>query len=461
VSHGGAAVVKHRAGRWAALSLVAFLAPLGLDAQTVAPAPATAPATDKPAAKSPWSTSASLTFKETFDSNVYLQDAEPDPANVAAADAAGYDAVSAKQGSAVTTILPRFGLDYRPSPAFYMSAAYSPEITYYHSASSEDYLAHRGTLNLGGKMKGISWELLNTANYIDGNDLGPTFARPGDVPAIGGVALRDRREAFVFRNGFKTTFPVGDLFFRPVATTYFHEFQTEQHASGPGWVYENYIDRQEIAGGLDMGYKVARETHLVLGYRFGAQDQGTLLGAESKYDNNYHRVLIGVEGNPAKWLKLSVLGGPDIRNFHQAPIAADFDDEEMIYYVDAAVTLLPTARDSIALAARRFEQPAYASLSMYQDVTYSLTWRHKLNEHFTAGAGFQLYIGDWQPPVYRNDWIYTPSAMVAYNYKRLSAELAYSYDWVEDHAWSGSGNPYPGGREYTRHLVSLGLKYNF
>jgi hypothetical protein len=92
---------------------------------------------------------------------------------------------------------------------------------------------------------------------------------------------------------------------------------------------------------------------------------------------------------------------------------------------------------------------------MYQDIIYSINWRHKLNDAFTASAGFLFYEGDWQAPVLRDDWIFTPSVSVAYTHKKFSAELAYLYDW------SVSKVPNTEGREYNRNLVSLGLKYNF
>ncbi|MEI7435905.1 MAG: hypothetical protein WCL16_03745 [bacterium] len=443
------------------LSIASLLLPAVLSAQT---APTTALPPVPAAGKSPWSFAASLTLKETFDSNVYIQDATPDSANVAAADAAGFSVVPARHGSFITSVLPQLGLDYKPCPAFYASATYAPEINYYHSASSEDYAAQRGTLNLGGKLEETVWELFNAASYIDGNELGPVFARPGDIPAVGGIALRDRREAFIFRNGFKLTCPVSDLFIRPVATTYFHDFKTDQRLSPAPtvWVYENYIDRQEVSGGLDVGYKIARQTHIVLGYRYGVQDQGALLGTDSPYDNSYQRILVGVEGSPAEWLKLAVAGGPDIRNFSSAP-KPDFDASELLYYIDASITLLPTARDLIVLANKRYEQPAFSSFSMYEDITYSFTWRHKLDEHFTVGPGFQLYIGDWQSPVIRDDWIYTPSASVAYNYNKINVELAYSYDWAENNKTvvAGTSTAYADGREFSRSLVSLRLKYTF
>ncbi len=425
--------------------------------------------------KNPWSASASLSFKETFDSNVYIQEATPGSAGVAAARAAGLEPVQPKQESFVSTVLPRFGLDYKPSAAFNASASYAPEITYYHAESSEDYLAHRGTLNLGGKIQETTWELLNTATYIDGNDLGPTFARPGDIPAIGGIPLRDRREAFIFCNGFKLTYPVGDFFLRPVATTYFHDFQTQQRLNpsvqSALFVYENYIDRRDLNGGLDAGLKVAENTHLILGYRYGHQDQfrgpnrANSAFTDSPFDSAYHRALVGLEGTPADWVKLAVLGGPEFRDFDKSVRVSypEFDRHEVLYWIDATVTFLPTKRDTITLLNRRFEQPAFSSHSVYEDVTYDITWRHKFDDRWTASAGFRLYIGDWQAPVNREDWIYTPSVSLAYTHdKHWNAEIAYSCDWVENKAGVAPGQTaFAAGREFTRHLVSLVARYTF
>ena len=54
------------------------------------------------------------------------------------------------------------------------------------------------TFNFGGKCEDATWELVNSATFIEGSTIGPTFARPEDVPAIGGIPLRDRREQFIF-----------------------------------------------------------------------------------------------------------------------------------------------------------------------------------------------------------------------------------------------------------------------
>jgi hypothetical protein len=121
-----------------------------------------------------------LALKETYDGNVYLQDIAPLPANVAAAEAAGLNAVPAKYSSFITTIIPRFGAGYKPGAAFDVVAGYAPEIALYTSAEEEDYIAHRVTLNFGGKIKDATWELLNAPTFVEGGTIGPTFGRPGD-----------------------------------------------------------------------------------------------------------------------------------------------------------------------------------------------------------------------------------------------------------------------------------------
>jgi hypothetical protein len=410
----------------------------------------------------------------TYDSNVYIQDNDPASANVAAAKAAGLRPVEANKASFVTSVLPRVGLDYKPCVAFGLSATYAPDIVVYHSAHSEDYVAHRGQVDFSGKVGDASWELTNTVSYVDGSREGPTFAWPGDIPAIGGIPLRDRRGAFFFRNSFSLTEPVGEWFFRPVAASYIRHFKTRQkyvpkQIRSTEYSYENYIDRQEVSGGLDVGYQAAKGTYLVLGYRYGRQDQfkgpidpdGAIV--DSPYDNAYHRILVGAEGSPASWVKFAVLFGPDLRTWIDSArlrqMYPAFNQNKLLYYWDASATFLPTKNDTVALKSARFERPAFSSFSMYEDIKTDLTWRRQFSGQVTAAAGFTLYIGDWQLPVNRNDWIYTPNASLTYAFtKNLSTEIAYSYDWVDSRV-PASVQPLTDSREFTRHLATLGVKY--
>jgi hypothetical protein len=425
-------------GLAAVLAPLAIVLPAAENARLTESAPAAALSSTQ--SQPSWSFTASLAVKETYDGNVFIQD----------------HGSLANRESMVTTLLPAIGLSYKASTAFTASATYVPETVFYHSESSEDYVAHRGNLNFAGQLERSTWELLNGLVWIDGNRLGPNFMDGGDIPAIGGIPLRDRRSAAIYRNSFKWTQTLGKWFIRPNVTSYVHDFHTEQHArTGALAGYENYISRYDLNGGLDLGYAVAKSTWIVLGYRYGHQQQKELLGQASPESNDYQRFLAGFEGAPLPWMKWSVLAGPDVRNFSlNTPVG--FDRHEMLYYVDAALSLSPGKADTVTLKATRYEQPAFSSCSVYEDIKYDLSWRHKFNKNLTAGWGFTVYGGDWQAPVNREDWIYTPNAAVTWAVSsRLTGELAYSYDWVDSRV------PNTSGREFTRHLVSLSLKYRF
>ena len=177
---------------------------------------------------------AEVSVKESYDSNVYLQDKDPLPASVDAARINGLSVVPAKKDSFVTSIQPRLSLDYKPGKAFSATLGYSPDIVFYHNANSEDYISHLWAANAHGQIKSAQWDLKNSFIYIDGSKEGPTFGsttsgKSGQVPAIGGIPLRNRRAAFIYKNAFKVTQPLGDKFMiRPVASVYVHDFKTYQ-----------------------------------------------------------------------------------------------------------------------------------------------------------------------------------------------------------------------------------------
>ena len=393
-------------------------------------------ASGTPPGPSVWIPSASLSLKEAYDGNIYMQSVTP----------------LANQSSFVTLVTPSVAGQWRPAPAFSLSLSYSPEVAFYHSASSEDYVAHRGTLSLGGRVKETTWELLNGITWIDGNDRGLTFTGPGGAPALGGVPMRDRRDAAIFREGFKLQHPVGNWFLRPVASVYVHDFHTAQSAA-PG--YQNYADRRDVNGGLDVGYEAFKNTSLLVGYRHGAQDQSTVLASPIAYGNTYDRFLTGIEGKPANWLKLGLLIGPDVRSFGRN-VDPGFDRHKTKAFLDFQATLTPSKADTLSLTAKRFEQPGYGGKSVYEDSTYEASWRHKFNDQFSTGLGLRALNWNFELPVKRNEWWYSANASVACTFsKHLAAELSYTYDQVE------SLIPNTAGREAKRHLASLGVKYAF
>lgn len=395
---------------------------------------------------------ADLTLKETFDSNVYLQDYEPSPL------VAG--AVRPFQQSWITSVTPLVGLNWKPCTGFGLTTSYAPEVVTFHDEPSESHVAHRAALNFAGKVQDITWEQLNSFTYIDGSEEGLTFGiiddvthKPVGAPAIGGIPIRDRREAIVYRNSFGAYHPRGRWFFRPTFASYIHDFRTTERDPKQYPFYQNYVDRNDLNVGVDFGYRAWGNNHLVLGYRFGYQMEPPLPGSSVDYSNHYHRVIAGLEGKVTPWFKLKLGLGPAYHDFdHATP--PNFDGHQLLLYVDSSGVITAGPLDTITLTVKQFMQPAFGAPSAYEDITYDALWRHELCNHTALRIGFRAYGGDWLHPVQRDDWIFTPSIGfdVSIN-KHFSAIAAYSYDWVESYI------PNTNGREFTRHLGSLSLKY--
>ena len=403
---------------------------------------------------------AELTLKETYDDNVFILNKAPTPGIV---PPLGFIVSKPKRESLVTSLMPSLALNYRPSSAFVATLSYAPEFTWYHRARSEDYAAHRAALNFNGQVGEVRYEWLNSAVWLDGSDEGYLTIRPGDCRCIGGIPLRDRRDAAIYRDSLRVTIPAGRWFVRPVVSAYVHDFQTKQYPNltPTQYLYDNFVDRWDVNGGLDLGYEAFTNTRLVVGYRYGHQEQGRLLGNKSPYSNDYQRFLFGAEGTPASWIKLAILAGPEVRDWPRMTNAR-FDQDEILWWIDGTITVLPTAADTLVFRVTRFEQPAFTSHSVYEDIKYDVTWRHKFTDKLTVGAGFTLYIGDWQGAVDREDWIYIPSVMASYAFNaHLTAEAAWSYDAAESRVANGPTAPYASGREFTRNLISLAVKYTF
>lgn len=392
---------------------------------------------------------ADLTLKETYDSNVYLQDTEPSPSVT--------NAVRPFQESLVTSVTPRLALDWKPMPEFGLTTFYAPEVVTYHNEPHESHVAHRTALTFAGQVGIVTWEQFNTLTVIEGDEEGLTFGGPGGAPAIGGIPIRDRRPAVVYRNGFRAFHPIenGAWFFRPVAWSYVHDFQTKVRPRSEFPFYQNYVDRNDFTVGLDVGYKAFPAGYVIIGYRFGFQDEPALPGENIHYSNDYHRFVLGYEGKVTDWLKITGVVGGDWRDFaHHTPVG--FEDHHLKLYYDASLVFTPRKQDTITILLRQFEQPAFGAPSAYEDITWEITARHQFNPKLACAAGFRAYGGDWLAPVQRDDWIYTPSVSLSFTPNpHLSGEVSYGFDRAISHL------PGLSGREFTRHLVSIGVKYAF
>lgn len=392
-----------------------------------------------PPAASPWTSSATVAVKESYDNNVYLESVGP----------------RANHDSFETSILPAVGIGYKACDTFTASLSYSPEVNVFHSASGEDFTTHRTTFTLGGKADHTKWDLNNSFVAVQGSDTGAIYPTTGGgATAGGGPQAMLRRNMFVERGQARVTETFGDWFVRPVVSGFLYDFRIQKKTT-PG--YQNLVDRNEFAAGADVGYAIFKGTSFVAGYRYGFQNQAQLFATSNPihYDNTFHRALFGIEGSPCKWAQINVSFGPEFRNY-DGILTAGTDPNQEYIYVDSSITLLPTKNDSVALSAKRFQQPGFSGRSAYTDSTYDGSWKHKFGEKLTVGIGARAYNTDFILPIKRDDWIYTGYGVVSYAFnKHLSAEASYSYDSAE------SRYPNNPAREYTRSLAALGAMMKF
>ncbi|MBX3746078.1 MAG: hypothetical protein KF833_12300 [Verrucomicrobiae bacterium] len=388
-------------------------------------------------ARASWSPSVALAVKEEYDDNLFAQDVTP----------------LGGLSSFVTTLIPSVGMSYRSGKEVSVSLDYAPELAFFHSHPSEDHVLHRVGLN-GAVASGAGmWELRQSLVAIDGSRIGPTYTGEGGAPAAGGPRVRDRRDATVYRGSLRVTHETSPLLVRPGVAAYVHDFGTE-HRATPG--YQNFVDRADVHGGVDLGTKVADGLCAWVGYRYGFQDQAGLLSYPEEYDSTYHRVLFQVEGSPVRWARVAVAIGPEFRRFGDRVPASFGDRDVRNLFIDASGTLTLGPSDTATVSVKRFQQPGFAGRSVYDDTTYELRWKHTFSERWDVVMGGRAYNTDFAYPAVRDDWIFSVSAAVSHTINsQFNAEISFTHEVGE------SRIPDTRARDYHRNVAAVGLRYTF
>jgi opacity protein-like surface antigen len=430
----------------------------------VASAPATLAGSDQPAAvsaaappqKPVWVTDLSLGLKESYDDNVYFSD------NGSLADRASW----------VTTVSPKLGVNLAPllgdqKTVQALALGYAPDFVFYHDEPTENYSAHRLAQTIKAQSGDFSLNMDNGFNYIDGSDVGPTYSLGRSAYATG--VARERREQIQDRNKFSLQYDQDKWFVRPTASLLYYDLMTDLRST-PG--YDNYADRYDVNGGLDLGYKLEPQLAVTLGYRYGHQYQQQFPLAIDKEmlssSSDYQRVLLGLEGNPWKWLTLSVQGGPDFRAYepdsatHTTPVS---DKNPIKYYGEASLAAALTSKDTLTFKYKQWQWVSSTGKLPYFDSLYELSYRRKLTSQLSLDLTGRIQSSDYTSADIatgqRDDWQYTLSAGLSYAFTaNLSASLAYTANLgrnAQDGLTEAAADP----REYNEQLVSLGLLYKF
>lgn len=431
-----------------------------------------------------WLTDLSVGVKESYDDNVFLYGTRP--------GVTGYPSAAALNGlpsyitqatsyksSFVTTASPKLGVNFAPlisdqSVLQSLTLGYAPDFVTYHSASSESYQAHR--INSGLKLKAddLSVTIDNTLSAVDGDKYGPLF--PGGLNSSYSTANeRERRDQIQDKGTASIQYKFDKFFVRPTASlaTYdLHTVQLTKAQAGGLSGYQNYADRYDINGGLDVGYQVITNFYTTVGYRYGSQLQQQFshsvdsLGLSSSSD--YQRVLFGVEGKPVNWLEGKVQIGPDFRSYGDH---AAIDDHNLVtYYGEASLTATLTPKDSVAFKYKGYQWVSSTGKVPYFDSVYDLSYKRKLTSKLSFDIGGRFgqsdYTGGLDPNFItttrthnpRSDTQTTFLTGVSYAFNaNASVSLAYALDLgrnLEDGIT-------PDTRNFNRNVISLGAVFKF
>jgi opacity protein-like surface antigen len=433
--------------------------------------------------KPAWLTDLVMGVKESYDDNVLLVSGNGMPT----------------QSSWITTASPKVGFNFAPllgkqTTLQTLSLVYAPDFAIYHNAPSESYNAQKIANLVKGRAGDFSYSLDNAFLFNDGSRTAPTYAKDQAAAAdeldknrsaYATGAPRERREQIQERNTLVLQYDVDPFFIRPTASLLYYDLMTDWHnGATPGYAgYQNYVDRSDVNGGLDFGYKVTEDLAVTVGYRYGHQYQQALSpdidtlkvnGQQAQSSADYQRLLLGVEGKPLTWLTVKLAGGPEFRDYNSA--APVNDDHPVNYYGEASLKATITTNQTVAFNYKHWQWVSSTGKLPYADNTYALTYHWNATRQLGLDLGAKYLFADYNSGAanltgvtatspgqsQRDDAVYSLTAGVSYAFTpNLSASLNYAYDLGRNQQDNLPLKGYADFRDYDHQMVSLGLQYKF
>jgi hypothetical protein len=432
--------------------------------------------------KPAWLPQLSLGVKESYDDNIFGVSGEG----------------MQPQGAWITSISPAIGFDFasllgEQATFQTLSLNYTPDFVFFalahnqapYNEPSQNYDAHKFGTVIKGAVDDFSFSLSNAFLYNDGSKTAPTYAMNQSGAAgefdkyrdhYAYVPSRERANQFQERETTVLEYDLGPVFIRPTDTLLLYDMNTALHntSKAPYEGYQNFVDRYDINGGLDFGYKVATNLAVTVGYRYGSQYQQQFAPSiTSDYTNysssTYQRVLFGLEGKPWDWLVLKLDGGPDFRDYNShAPISNLHPTK---YYAEASLSAAISANQSLTFNYKQFEWEASTGYIPTWDSSYDLDYHWNVNKRlgFDLDAKIQEYdatggndVATGTDPSLRTDRMYTLSPAATYAFTpQLSATLSYEFDAANNELYTLPAANHAGYRNFIHQVVSLGLLYKF
>jgi hypothetical protein len=396
------------------------------------------------------------------------------------------------QGSWYTIVSPGIGFDFAPllgsqAPFQTLLLNYTPDFATYEQASTEDYQAHRFGTDIKGGAGDFSFLLTNSFLYNDGSKIAPTYAFNQIATGteanqfdkyrnqFANTPARERRNQIQDREASSFQYDVGSVFIRATSSLLLYDMNTDFHntKNAPYLGYQNYPSRYDVNGGGDLGYKVATNLALTLGYRYGAQYQQQFSKEISPTDSHYssstyQRVLFGLEGKPFHWLTATLDGGPDFRSYN--PNTPVYDLHPTKYYAEAALEAALSARQSLTFAYKQWNWVSSSGYVPEFDSSYDLKYHRSETRQLGFDLRLALLEADYTSgydtigtaPSIRSDREYIVSPDITYAFTpQLSTIFSYSFNAGNNELYTIPASSHPAYKNFIDQVVSVGLMYKF
>jgi hypothetical protein len=437
-----------------------------------------------PPTKPAWLTDLSVGVKESYDDNVFESGLGRPPSSsytVTPGSVAALKNIS----SFITTVSPKVGVNFAPllgdpKTLQALTLNYAPDFVTFNHAPSENFSANRLASMVKWQDDDLSFNLSEAFTDINGSKFGPTY--PGDLFNVYATAAdRERRKQTQDRASLSIKYDQEKWFLRPTATLLDYDLSTAQYLYDG---YQNYVNRYDANGGMDLGYKVDPQFALTLGYRygyqyqaeysFGAADASLLPIVTAHSPSHYQRVLIGFEGKPFEWLSAAFQIGPDFRSFDSSTPISNTDPVKL--YGEGIFTATVSSKDTVTFKYKQWEWVSSTGLVPYFDSTFDLNYCRRVTNAFSLSLGARALDANYNPNnivkqspdllgerLIRNDWLYTGSLGLQYAFNaNFSANLAYSYDLgVDAQSLAGPSSLTYNPRSFNHQQVSLGGTVKF
>ncbi len=342
------------------------------------------------------------------------------------------------------------------SPFKTLTLAYTADYTAYAEAAREDNLRNTLTLEASGSEGPWSFSIDNPLLYVDGSREDAFFNFYNN---LGYGLVRERRNQIQENNRSFLRYDANDWFLRALDNaTYYNLLIDEHDPVGAYKGYANWVNRDDINAGLDLGFKIAPGFSFFSGWRIGQQTQAQLYYNPAASDSTYNRALVGFEGGLAKWLQAQLVAGPDFRRYSDAEHLGLTGDRHTWLYLRGQLTATVSPEDTLSASERVWHFVSSAGVYSIQETAESLTYTHAFSRQLTASAGLKLLGHRYDAPTVRNDW--TESVPVDVTYV-LTKGFSVSVDYSATSGHSHLPVAVTPGQNFEDNLFSLSLKASY